>query len=161
MPRTLLLILLLFAAALPAAALVNVAGPACGTTVHADSQFSEAYGGDKVADGSMERGSGCWYSRDQTTLPCALTFKLAGVTDLRAVVLHQALWGGNMYHTRGFAVEVSADDGSGFPGVGDPSSSATRAAARRAPTSAASAIASARATADRPTPVVGEEGTRT
>lgn len=64
-PR-LLLSLLLLCAALPAGALVNVAGPSCGTSVSADSQFSGAYGGDRAVDGSLVRGEGCWYSRDRS-----------------------------------------------------------------------------------------------
>lgn len=102
-------LMLLMALVARAEALVNVAGPACGTTVHADTQFSAEYGGEKAADGSLERSTGCWYSGDQTALPCALTFRLAFPLDLHTVVLHQAAWNGNMYHTRQFAVEVSAN----------------------------------------------------
>lgn len=89
--------------------LVNVAGPSYGTKVVADSAFAAEYGGEKAVDGSLEQGSGCWYSRDKTDLPTAITFELAGPTDLRRVVLHQAFWHGNMYHTREFALETSSD----------------------------------------------------
>ena len=90
-------------------ALVNIAGPTYGTQVRADTEFSEKHAGANAVDGRLEPGEGCWYSRDWTKLPCALTFQLAAEEDLRRVVLHQARWNGNMYHTRDFALETSLD----------------------------------------------------
>lgn len=90
--------------------LVNVAGPQYGTRVEADTAYSASYVGARVADGVMGLGEGCWFSADQTTLPCALTFELARPAQVRRVVLYQSYWTGNMYHTREFALEAS-DDG--------------------------------------------------
>lgn len=123
MQRGLFILLLCFtpiywAGAVPAAdGLANIAGPQYGTRVVADTQFSAEYGGEKAADGSLERGAGCWYSKDQTQLPCALTFTLSQAEAIREVVLHQAQWSGNMYHTRGFSIEV-AEDGAQWRRVG-------------------------------------------
>jgi len=89
--------------------LVNVAGPDCGTRVIADTQYGDQYAGARAADGRLAQGDGCWFSRDQTPLPCALTFELQGEEDIRTVVLYQAAWQGNMYHTQDFAIEASAD----------------------------------------------------
>jgi len=89
--------------------LVNIAGPAYGTQVRADTQYSEKHAGTNAVDGRLDPGDGCWYSRDWTALPCALTFELAQEEDLRRVVLIQAAWTGNMYHTQDFALETSAD----------------------------------------------------
>lgn len=89
--------------------LANIAGPDSGTRIVADTEFAPEYSGAKVADGSLEAGSGCWYSRDQSPLPLALTFEFVQEADLRRVALVQAVWSGNMYHTREFAIEVSAD----------------------------------------------------
>ena len=103
--------LLACASFLPAVAdeLVNVAGPDCGTRAIADTQYSDQYAGPRAADGRLAQGDGCWFSRDQTPLPCALTFELQSEEDVRTVVLYQAAWQGNMYHTQEFAVEVSPD----------------------------------------------------
>jgi hypothetical protein len=111
MPRTaaLALVLLAPAADLRAEALTNIAGPLYGTRVVADTQYSDKHAGANAADGSLAPGDGCWYSRDQTPLPCALTFAFAAPEDVRQVNVVQAVWNGNMYHTRDFAVEVSAD----------------------------------------------------
>ncbi len=87
----------------------NIAGPAYGTRVTADTQYSDQYAPRNAVDGRLEAGDGCWYSKDQTPLPCALTFELAEPEDIRVVVLYQAAWHGNMYHTKDFALEVSAD----------------------------------------------------
>ncbi|HSV73551.1 MAG TPA: discoidin domain-containing protein, partial [Chthonomonadales bacterium] len=89
--------------------LVNVALTASGTRVTADTQFSDRHAGANAADGRLTRGEGNWYSRDQTRLPCALTFELPAAEEIRRVVLHQARWDGNMYRTRDFAIEVSED----------------------------------------------------
>jgi len=89
--------------------LVNIAGPTYGTQVWADTQYSDQYAGSKAADGRLEEGQDCWFSRDWTPLPCALTFQLAAEEELRKVVLVQAKWTGNMYHTRDFALEASSD----------------------------------------------------
>lgn len=89
--------------------LANIAGPDFGTRIVADTEFAPEYAGAKVADGSLEAGTGCWYSRDQSPLPLALTFEFAREADLRRIGLVQAVWTGNMYHTREFAVEVSGD----------------------------------------------------
>jgi len=94
---------------LSAAPLVNVAGPRYGTQVRADTQFSEKHAGSNAVDGRLVEGDGCWYSKDQTKLPCALTLQLAGEEDVRKVVLVQARWQGNMYHTKDFALEASGD----------------------------------------------------
>lgn len=91
------------------APLTNIAGPAYGTRVVADTQFSDKHSGANAVDGRLDPGDGCWYSQDWTKLPCALTFELAGEEEIRRVVLHQARWTGNMYHTREFALETSAD----------------------------------------------------
>ena len=90
-------------------ALVNIAGSRFGTIVRADTEYSPAYAAANVADGRLTRGEGCWFSADWTKLPCALTFELPQAENLRQVALYQADWGGNMYHTRQFAVETSAD----------------------------------------------------
>ena len=89
--------------------LANIAGPDFGTRIVADTEYAPDYAGAKVADGSLEGGTGCWYSRDQSPLPLALTFEFAQEADVRRVALVQAVWTGNMYHTRDFAVEFSAD----------------------------------------------------
>ncbi|NLC55792.1 MAG: hypothetical protein GX774_03020 [Armatimonadetes bacterium] len=91
------------------APLTNIAGPAYGTRVVADTQFSEKHSAANAVDGRLEPGEGCWYSQDWTQLPCALTFTLDGEEEIRQVVLHQARWNGNMYHTKEFALETSAD----------------------------------------------------
>ncbi len=88
--------------------LVNIAGAAYGTRINADTEFSERYAGANVADGRTDSDA-CWFSRDSTPLPCALTMELSAEEDLRRVVLVQAKWQGNMYHTRDFAIETSAD----------------------------------------------------
>jgi len=107
-PVALLVVLrLLLSVTAAHAALVNVAGAQYGTRAEADTAYGPEYSGANAVDGSLEKGSGCWYSRDKTTLPCALTFELTQPEDLRKIVLHQAFWNGNMYHTRQFAVEVS------------------------------------------------------
>jgi len=116
MTRVLMLpaLILTTAAAVPAQqqadSLTNIAGTQYATRVRADTQYSAEYAADGVTDGSLDRGSSCWYSRDKTPLPCALTFELAQAEDLRSLVLYQAAWNGNMYHTKQFAIEVS-DDG--------------------------------------------------
>ncbi len=92
-----------------APASVNIAGPDFGTRIVADTQFGEAYAGSFVADGVIARGPGGWFSQDQTQLPCALTFTFAATERLEAVVLHQSVWDGSMYHSRQVAVEVSRD----------------------------------------------------
>ncbi len=92
-----------------AEALANIAGSRYGTQVRADTEYSPTYSAANVADGRLGPGDACWYSADQTPLPCALTFTFAEPADLRRVVLYQAAWTGNMYHTRGFALEVSQD----------------------------------------------------
>ncbi|MBM3472704.1 MAG: hypothetical protein FJX75_05460 [Armatimonadetes bacterium] len=111
MPRSAVIALLsvLLAHVGAAQSLTNIAGPPYGTSVVADTQYSEQYAGTKAADGSLQQGEGCWYSRDQTQLPCALTFEFASIEEVRQVNVVQASWTGNMYHTRDFAVEVSAD----------------------------------------------------
>jgi len=124
MPRIRLTLALILCAIAPLAAqgggLVNIAGAQYGTRVTADTEFSAEYAGSRVADGSLARGSGCWYSKDQTTLPCAVTFELSQPETIGAVILHQAEWGGNMYHTRAFTVEVSDDGGTWRPvGTGE------------------------------------------
>lgn len=88
---------------------VNIAGPAYGTKVWADTQYSDQYAGANAVDGGLEAGNNNWFSRDWTPLPCALTFQLAGEEDLRKVVLVQARWTGNMYHSKDFALETSVD----------------------------------------------------
>jgi hypothetical protein len=86
---------------------VNVAGSRYGARVQADTEYSPEHGAANVADGRMVPGAGSWFSRDWTKLPCALTFALSGDVDVRTVVLYQAAWVANMYHTREFAVEAS------------------------------------------------------
>ena len=87
------------------APLTNIAGPAYGTRVVADTQFSEKHSAANAVDGRLEPGEGCWYSQDWTQLPCALTFTLDGEEEIRQVVLHQARWNGNIPH-REFALRL-------------------------------------------------------
>ncbi|MBM3498834.1 MAG: hypothetical protein FJX74_09195 [Armatimonadetes bacterium] len=105
----LVLALVALSAALRAAPLTNVAGPLYGTRVVADTQYSDRHAGSKAVDGSLEPGAGCWYSRDQTPLPCALTFEFSAVEEVQQVNVVQAAWTASMYHTRQLAVEVSMD----------------------------------------------------
>ncbi len=89
--------------------LVNVALTANGTRVVADTQYGDHVSGANAADGQIGHGTVCWFSRDWTKLPCALTFEFVQPERLRRAVLHQAQWSGSMYHTRDFALEVSPD----------------------------------------------------
>jgi len=89
--------------------LVNVGLVASGVRVTADTLYSDRHPASHAADGLASRGDECWFSADHTRLPCALTFELPAPEDLRRVVLRQARWGGNMYHTRDFAIEVSGN----------------------------------------------------
>lgn len=98
--------------------LTNIAGPLYGTRVVADTEFSERHAGAMAVDGSLEPGTGCWYSRDQTPLPCALTLEFAGLEEIRQVNVVQAIWSGNMYHTKDFAVEVCRE-GEGWQRVAE------------------------------------------
>ena len=91
------------------AELANVAGSAYGTKAVADTCYEEKHGGHKAIDGSLEPGEGCWYSRDRSELPCALTLELSQVEEVQRVVLHQANWNGSMYHSKDMSIEVSAD----------------------------------------------------
>lgn len=100
-------------AALAAGAPVNIAGPAYGTQITADTEFGPQYAGSFVADGVIAKGPGGWFSRDESALPQALTFRFAQRERLETVVLHQAFWEGSMYHCRNVAVEVS-DDGAAW-----------------------------------------------
>lgn len=89
--------------------LVNVAPPAMGTRITADTEYSDAVSAANVADGRMDHGYACWFSRDWTKLPCSLTFELRQKEHIRRVVLYQAIWSGSMYHTKDYAIEVSED----------------------------------------------------
>jgi hypothetical protein len=89
--------------------LVNVALTANGTRVVADTQYGDHVSGANAADGKIGYGTACWFSRDWTKLPCALTFAFAQPERLRRAVLYQGQWSGSMYHTRDFALEVSED----------------------------------------------------
>lgn len=91
-------------------ALVNVAPVSDGTRITADSYYSDAVAPANVANGRFAQGYDCWFSKDWTKLPCALTFEFAQPERLRKAVLYQAIWSGSMYHTKDFAIEVS-DDG--------------------------------------------------
>jgi len=93
----------------PEPPLVNVAPLVNGTRITADTQYGDHVGAPNVADGRMDNGYACWFSKDWTTLPCALTFEFAQPEKLRRAALYQAIWGGSMYHTKDFAIEVSAD----------------------------------------------------
>ena len=108
-----LALLALTCAAVPsravAAPLTNIAGPLYGTRVVADTCYSDLHSGAKAADGSLEPNGGCWFSRDQTPLPCALTLEFATEEEVQQVNVVQASWTASMYHTRQFAVEVSTD----------------------------------------------------
>ncbi|MCX6359526.1 MAG: hypothetical protein NT029_06965 [Armatimonadetes bacterium] len=101
--------LAVLAGAGPDEGLINVGLTSAGARVEAESQFSPAHAGSNAADGRMESGNGCWYSRDQSKLPVALTFRFAQAEEVRRVVVWQARWTGNMYHTRDFALETSQD----------------------------------------------------
>lgn len=92
------------------ALLVNIAGKAYGTQVVADCAYSDEHGAHKVVDGIIADGAGSWFSRDWAELPCALTFEFAAEEDLRSVVLYQAVWTADMYHSKEVAIEAS-DDG--------------------------------------------------
>jgi len=86
--------------------LLNVAGPAYGTRVAADTQFDEKHlGGQRRG---WPPGARRWLlvlaGLDQ--LPCAFTLTLAQEEDVRRVVLYQARWTGTMYHTCDFALET-------------------------------------------------------
>lgn len=89
--------------------LENVALISAGTRVQADTEYGEHVGAAKAADGVVGYGTACWFSRDQTPLPCTLTFEFSREERLRRAVLYQAQWSGNMYHTKDFALEVSPD----------------------------------------------------
>jgi hypothetical protein len=101
--------LAVLAGAGPDEGLINVGLTSAGARVEAESQFSPAHAGSNAADGRMESGNGCWYSRDQSKLPVALTFRFAQAEEVRRIVVWQARWTGNMYHTRDFALETSQD----------------------------------------------------
>ncbi len=90
-------------------AMVNLALPAYGTRITADSQYGDHVGPRNLADGRTDTGFGCWFSRDHTPLPCAVTFTFAHTERIRGLRLYQAVWSGSMYHTRDFAVEVSSN----------------------------------------------------
>jgi len=90
--------------------LVNVALPEMGTRIVADTMYDQGYPGANVADGQIGRGAPCWFSRDYSPLPCAVTFEFSEAHEVDRVVLHQASWNGSMYHTKLFALEAS-DDG--------------------------------------------------
>ncbi len=104
-------LLALVAVAWPTASppLVNVALTANGTRVVADSQYGDHVAGANAADGRIGYGTACWFSKDWTKLPCALTFEFVQPERLRRAVLYQGHWSGSMYHTRDFALEVSED----------------------------------------------------
>ncbi|MBM3495292.1 MAG: hypothetical protein FJX72_13370, partial [Armatimonadetes bacterium] len=90
--------------------LVNVALTSQGTRVVADSQYGDHVAGANAADGRIGHGTACWFSKDWTQLPCALTFEFGQPERLRRAVLYQGQWSGSMYHTKDFAIETS-DDG--------------------------------------------------
>ncbi|NLI00312.1 MAG: hypothetical protein GX446_12580 [Chthonomonadales bacterium] len=89
--------------------LVNVALTSQGTRVVADTQYGDHVSGANAADGRIGHGTACWFSRDWTQLPCALTFEFRQPERLKRAVLYQAQWTGSMYHTKDFAIEVSND----------------------------------------------------
>jgi hypothetical protein len=97
--------------------LANVALTSQGTRVVADTQYGDHAAGANAADGKVGDGSTCWFSKDWTQLPCALTFEFQQPEHIRRAILHQARWNGSMYHTKDFAIEVS-DDGSVWRRVG-------------------------------------------
>ncbi len=106
-----LVLLLAVAAWTPAEpALVNIAPATFGTRVVADTSYDAQHSGANAVDGRIAPGDASWYSRDQTQLPCGLTFEFGAREQVRRVVLHQAQWQGSMYHTKDFAIEAS-DDG--------------------------------------------------
>ncbi len=108
--------------------LVNIAGPEFGAKVTADTEFSPEYSAAGAVDGVIAKGPGGWFSRDDSPLPCALTFEFEGPERVETVVLHQAFWEGSMYHARHVAVETS-DDGEAWTRIAEvemPDESAAR-----------------------------------
>lgn len=98
-------------------ALVDVALSSAGARATATSQYSDKHAGALATDGTMDQGTGCWYSADWSKLPVTLTIELPRAERVLQARLWQARWTGSMYHTRGFHMEAS-QDGSTWQPVG-------------------------------------------
>jgi len=80
-----------------------------GIRASADTAYSAAYAAEKVLDGRIHEPEGNWFSADWTPLPCALTLELPQTEAVKSVVLRQAVWSGNMYHTKDLEIDASED----------------------------------------------------
>jgi len=80
-----------------------------GVRVSADTEYSAAHAAARVVDGTIQAPEGSWLSADWTPLPCTLTLELPATEVIRSIVLHQAVWSGNMYHTQDFEIDASED----------------------------------------------------